>query len=163
MKNNLQIFSSDNLEPIRDFEKSIGDYLGVIYFFEYGNKVKIGRTIRPYQRIKALKRDAERYHETKTGRVAFTQLHTNFVETEKIFHKYFDDMRVVNTELFDISFDCLLQELANIDVDYKDESEQKKACIDEIVDGAINYFHGGCDSMRHGYVNKGNGFGVFYK
>ena len=124
MMNELQIFNTEDLTPLKTIEKNLKTYFGIVYFLEYGDSLKIGRSIKPYNRMMSLKREATKYNGTKLGRVAISPPHTNIAENEKVFHKYFEDKRINDTELFNISFDDLLQAYSDISVLYKDESEE---------------------------------------
>lgn len=50
-------------------------YLGVVYAVEYGDKLKIGYSTKPYTRIMVLKRNAEKYGNMAWG-VFASAVHT---------------------------------------------------------------------------------------
>lgn len=124
--NELQVFESDEFERIKDL-KANDAWHGFVYFFEYGNYIKIGSTKNPYERIASLKNQA-RYHDFSTGRVAITVSHINYVENEKKLHEAFKKFRKNHLELFFLDFDKAIKEYQNYisfefekDIDNKDE------------------------------------------
>lgn len=121
--NELQIFNDVESEELYQFEKSLKRYCGVIYGVEFGNRLKIGKTLMPYRRMKALNRIAM-YCGEKLGRVAVSVPHTNFSKNETKIHEIFSYARIKGTELFALSMDDFLTTLRTIDFEFLDDSKQ---------------------------------------
>ena len=118
----LQIFTNKQFGEIRTIEKSKSNaYFGFFYILEWNDKVKIGCTAHPYQRIRQLQKAAD-YGRIKTGKFAISQEHTNYRDNEKKLHNHFKQFRLKNTELFEISFDYATSNLP-INLLFLDESE----------------------------------------
>ena len=140
--NDLQIFSNENFSELRKIEKeNTGDYTGFFYILEYGDLVKIGYTKNPYQRVMALKRNAENYGDLKLGKIALSIPHTNFSENEKKLHKKFSAYRKSGSELFDLDFQEIISKVSDI-VEYKDETIQIEKRTDSFFNGMKNFILG---------------------
>lgn len=125
--NKLMIFSNLEFEKIRAVENRLKDtYIGFVYAIEYGNKLKIGYSAKPYTRLMALKRNAEKYGNVTLGRVCISTPHTNYKEIENFLHRRFIDFRIEGTELFDITFDYFTKVFRSERIDFKDETESIK-------------------------------------
>lgn len=141
--NELQIFNNNEFGEIKTIEKENKDkYTGFFYVLEWDNFVKIGSTKNPYQRIMALKRNAETYGKSKLGRVAFSIPHTNYEKNERKLHKEFCSFRKAGSELFNISFDEIISNIPK-DIDYLDESEEIDKKADIFVEGMKKFIFGG--------------------
>lgn len=122
----VQVFDNTQYNEIKQIEDSrSNEYMGFIYVMEWGDNIKIGCTKSPYQRLKALKRQAEKYGNTSIDRVAITIEHTNYKENERIIHKQFEKHQIGNTELFKAPFLYVVSEISDCLV-YKDESRAMK-------------------------------------
>ena len=121
--NSFRVFTNDETEELKEFEKNTPEYFGYVYFFEYGNLVKIGYTKKPYQRIATLKKQCEGYADKKIGRVAFTPMCTNYAKIEKDLHELFRDKRKERTELFDIDFYDAVTKAMESELSYLDETK----------------------------------------
>lgn len=132
--NELQIF---NNEELKCFEKTLGEYMGVIYLVEYGDMLKIGKSKQPYTRLKQIKNNAVRYGNIKIGRIAVSKPHTNYGENEKEIHSILKKYREGRSELFDISLDDAMTIIdGNEDIKYLDEStsiSRKSDCFKEFM------------------------------
>lgn len=142
--NELKIFEKNDYGPINQIEKSLKDtYLGVFYAIEYGDRIKIGQSKKPYTRIMALKRNAEKYGGIILGRVCLSQAHTNHKENEAKLHNFFSKQRKQETELFDINLDDFIRALSEIDIEYRDETAQIKSRAQDIFTGLKGLILGG--------------------
>jgi hypothetical protein len=138
----LQIFSNSEFGEIRSVEKeNKGTYLGFFYALEYGDLVKIGSTKNPYQRLLTLKREAASYNNSRIGRFALSKPQTNYTKNEKILHKVFASCRKSGTELFDISFNEVINN--DIELEYKDETESIKNKSEKFLDMMKGFMLGG--------------------
>lgn len=107
MNNELQIFTNEQFGEVRSIEKDsqpFADELGVVYFIEINDKVKIGSSHNPVARLGALISNAEKYFNAKIGRIAVSRPHSGYRIAEHNMHKYFEDCRIEGTELFDVDF-----------------------------------------------------------
>lgn len=128
-------------EELREFQRSIeSPYLGVVYAVEYGDKLKIGCSQKPYSRIRSLKKWAEGYGGISFGRVCVSAPHTNYREMEKFFHKLFSPKRVKDTELFSITLNQFLKEAYQYVCQFKDDSEQFEMRASRIYDAIKSSF-----------------------
>lgn len=121
--NELKIFTREQYIELKNIEQNNhGTYYGFFYALEYGELLKIGSTLHPYQRVCALSSNAEHYGEIKTGRVLISAPHTNFRTNEIKLHNFFADVRKEKTELFKTSIEEVIIKLPYI-VEYRDDSE----------------------------------------
>lgn len=120
----FEIFDREEIDKIKEIEKRTQRYRGSVYAIEYGEKVKIGSTTKPYERIRTVVRDIEGYANTKTGRVLVSKLHTNYRENEYFLHGKFSDFRIRNTESFNIKLEDVMNVFSNEQLDFKDESKK---------------------------------------
>ena len=121
--NEIKIFENPEFGSVKDIEKELTTYFGVVYVLEYGGLLKIGCSKVPYQRLMQLKRNATNYNGTKLGRVAITKPHTNYKENEKTLHSLFESKRKDGTELFDLNMDDALSTIDRHDLEYRDDSQ----------------------------------------
>lgn len=77
---------------------------GVVYFIEINDKVKIGCTSKPAARIQTITSYARKYFGAKIGRIAVSQPHSGYRESESYLHKLFESYRTPGTELYNIEF-----------------------------------------------------------
>lgn len=134
--NELKIFENKEFSLIKQIEKDRkNDYVGFVYVLEWGDAIKIGSTLHPYQRLIALKRQAEKYGKIKLGRFALTIEHTNYKENEKSLHKHFQQYRITDTELFNIPIQRVVSEISEC-VTYLDASET----IEQQSEKTCNFF-----------------------
>lgn len=119
----LKVFCRDSISDIKEIQKNKStEYMGFFYVLEYDDCVKIGCTRNPYERIRTLVHDAEKYGKSHTNRVAISLEHTNYRENEKFLHKLFASYRKLGTELFNITFDEAVSTIKNVDIEILDES-----------------------------------------
>ena len=72
MENNMKVFKLKDLNLIQQIEKSRSNsYMGFVYILEGDTMVKIGNTNQPYQRLLALKRQAEKIWKHRIRKVCF--------------------------------------------------------------------------------------------
>lgn len=134
--NEIKIFENKEFGKIRSIEDSTKDsYMGFYYILEYGQNIKIGSTKQPYTRMLTLKRNAEKYGETKLGRVALSVPHTNYRDNEKILHQNFSKYRKVDTELFKFSFEDCINLLQKLTIEYCDDTNK----IEEKADNFCSF------------------------
>ena len=125
VKNYGYLFSG--LNELKESRFKNKKYFGNVYMFELGDKVKIGYSKNPKNRLVKIQRDFEFYSEEITGMIFISKSHTNYKENEKIIHKILEDKRI-KREFFDVS---LNDELISIfsKVKFLDETKeiQKKS------------------------------------
>lgn len=116
----MKMFKSSEFWAIpKSFEN---EYFGVVYALEYGDQIKIGSTNKPYERMRALTHNAQKYGDTKIGSVAFTTPHSNFRSNETLLHRKFASKRKEGTELFNITLEEAIKAFSGLE--YLDESEK---------------------------------------
>lgn len=87
------------------------DFFGTVYVLEWTKEiVKIGCTRNLKKRASALSSTAL-YSQAKLGRVAVMDFSTNFRSIEKRIHEEMNEIRILGTELFRISFDEAIEEI----------------------------------------------------
>lgn len=119
----ITIYDNPLCDEIKAMEKTLKEtYLGIVYFLEYGNLLKIGCTNRPYQRMGNLKRSAVNYADLTISRVAIGFKGTNYRKIENAFHKALHEYRKDGTELFNISLEDAIS--TTIDIEPEDRSEE---------------------------------------
>lgn len=138
----LQIYDSNEMESLklRDLKSHKGGY---VYILEYADDlVKIGSSYNPYQRVKSMKMNVEKYGLRKIKRLAITQAHTNFRENEKLLHKIFADIRIDRSELFNFTFDQAVEEISKIElpdsVDYNKRQTEAGKKIEKFINALQN-------------------------
>ena len=142
--NEIKIFESSEMGELRILEKRlVSTYLGVVYALEYGDKLKIGHSTRPYTRIMALKRNGEKYGKVSIWRVCISTPHTNHFEIERVLHEKFLDYRVGNTELFDIGFDEFIRCFENTTLNMRDDTEKIDAKANSFLSNIKSFILGG--------------------
>ena len=134
----MKMFDNNQKDDIKTSYK-FQDYLGYIYVLEYGNYVKIGCTTKPYERLIALKNQAEKYGNVQLGRIAISQEHTNYKDNERKLHKQYQEYRVNNTELFDVSIEIVVSDIPNC-IELLDETEIIEQNIKTTGEFVKNYF-----------------------
>ena len=141
--NELMIFQNPEFGEIRTIESSLKDtYLGVVYAIEYGDKLKIGYSTKPYTRIMVLKRNAEKYGNMVLGRVCISSPHTNYREIESFLHGRFADSRNEGTELFDVKFDDFVKIFRSEKINFKDETEAIERRAQAVFNGLKGFIMG---------------------
>lgn len=148
----FEIFDREEIEKIKEIEKRTQRYSGVIYAIEYGEKIKIGSTTKPYERVRTVVRDIEGYANTKTGRVLVSELHTNYRENEYFLHGKFSDFRIRNTESFNIKLADVMDVFSNEQLDFKDESKE----FDNDILSLLPRIRQACGKTEQGEIKKGN-------
>jgi hypothetical protein len=121
--------------------KKISSYHGYLYVVEYGNAIKIGRTKKLVQRVKQLKTGANCYSDKKIGRIAYSIAHTNYLKNEHEIHKCFQNKRIGNGELFDITLEEFFSQLPPIE--FRDDSAELEAKGAESIELLKNLLFGG--------------------
>ena len=115
---------------------------GYFYFIDFGESVKIGCSQNPFNRIYAIRSNAEKYGKQKIIRCFVSDVHSNYKANEKVLHRRYADLRKPNTELFDISFDFLLSEyhqhveyeqVCSTNTDTKPKEELIKEKLDTVL------------------------------
>ena len=142
MGTEVKLFNSHEFGQLRGLEKENKDkYTGFFYILEYGNFVKIGSTKSPHTRMQSLKRSAVNYNNSTIGRLALSAQHTNYVENEKVLHKHFSKFRKADSELFDLPFEDIVNNLPELE--YKDETEEFERRADAFFEGMKRFMQGG--------------------
>ncbi len=125
--NELKLFEQIDIPAIREYEMSKKEYDGYVYAVEAGEKVKIGSTTAPAQRIRALSTMFSNYAMEKIGRIAISRPHMNFRQNEIILHSVFESNRIKSGEMFSISFDDAVSEMRNLLFDTSDKERELMA------------------------------------
>lgn len=141
--NELTIFEKEEYSKLKIFDKNRKDYIGFFYIMEYGDMVKIGSTIKPYQRFQQLKRQAVNYSDMSIGRIAISQGHTNYRKNESELHKLFSKERKENSELFDISFNEVIDAVKRVGIVYEDKSKELEEKSMAFFEGMKGFVLGG--------------------
>ena len=104
----MKVFSPKQLSQLKEV-KPDEKWQGFFYVVEYGNFVKIGSSINPYNRYITLKKQAQ-YGQQKMGQIAISCSHTNFRQNEYKLHTYYSEARIEGTELFRLPFNRIIKE-----------------------------------------------------
>lgn len=125
--NELKIFENPDCDELLQVERSLaGTYLGIVYALEFGDMLKIGHSIKPYCRMKQMKKTAE-YSGVRTGRMCISVAHTNHLQIEAELHAYFAPARKEGTELFNLHLDDFCSAIRPGKFEFLDESERIEA------------------------------------
>ena len=109
----FSIVQYDDNEKLSQFP--LGSYtIGYVYVLEADNIVKIGKTMNIQSRLRELKYSLKEYGGKELNRIAISVLHKNYGKTEKYLHSFFSQYRKGNTELFDIDFDTVLEQMPDL-------------------------------------------------
>ncbi len=123
--NRVHVFDCNEIPRIREIETSLKNtFRGVFYAIEWDDMLKIGHSQKPYTRLMALKRTAEKYGRVCLGRICISEPHTNHGENEQKLHAYFSERRIPETELFGISLDEFIRSICNAGIVYEDKPEE---------------------------------------
>ncbi len=124
-----------NIEKLQEIQRLIKEFefMGVVYFLEYGDALKIGSTKLPYTRFSQLLQNAKNYANKSVGRFLITMPHTNYLENERKIHRYFHYSRSGNFELFSMCADDFLSHFYNIGLDFENRSEEMELIAEEKV------------------------------
>lgn len=118
----LMIFKNEEFGELKKCKKD-NDYMGFFYAIEYGDLIKIGSTNNPYQRVMTLKRQAEKYGNTKIGNLVLSKQHTNYSENERQLHAYYKNKRKKGTELFNITISEFCENISKTNIEYKNQTK----------------------------------------
>lgn len=109
-------------------------YKGYVYIIQWGtDKVKIGCTSTPINRIPSVIRLGKLYGGVNVGQIAISEACTNFKENEKALHEHFKEARCNSGELFDIRFEQAVHDAASV-IKIEDRSDELKKQTDEGVE-----------------------------
>lgn len=86
---------------------------GYIYAAEYGEYIKIGYTVSPKSKLGNHAATAKNYGNITTGRVLLSPPHKTYQKTKKLLHEYFKAYRKEGTELYEVPFDELKEQIRN--------------------------------------------------
>ena len=125
--NELKLFERLDISAIHEHEMSKKMYDGFVYAVEVGDKVKIGSTAVPSQRMRALSTMFSNYAMEKIGRIALSCPHMNFRQNEIILHFVFESERIKSGEMFSISFDDAVSEMRKLLFDTSDKERELMA------------------------------------
>lgn len=139
-----ECFNYNDYEGIKDFEKNIETGAGITYAMEIGDKVKIGSTSQPHQRMKTLVKNFSAFAAAKNEEISFGAIVLslpcfNFRKNELELHKMFAEKRIEGTELFEITIEEVILAMENkLDyIGYKendlDKREQDKAFLKTLI------------------------------
>lgn len=119
----IKVFEFSQLERIKPIEIVLKEtYFGVLYGLEYGNKTKIGCTTQPYTLAKTIKRITDKYGMEQINKILISSKCTNYRENAKKLHKHFADLKIGETDLFDIPFDDFVEQFLKLTIEYEDKS-----------------------------------------
>lgn len=93
------------LYELRNYSTEKSKKYGYVYIVEYGNFVKIGKSIEPKNRIMSINNIAINYAGEEIKRILLSIKHENFSENEKILHSHFSECRVKKGELFKLTIE----------------------------------------------------------
>lgn len=129
--NELRIFSKNEFEEIKDFQKERPNaVMGIVYAVEYDKGYcKIGMSSIPADRTFTIKHYISDYMQFPVNRIMISKWHTNYKENEKILHEHFSNCRIPNTELFMVGADEVSEFIKNGGILLEDKS---KEILDEI-------------------------------
>ena len=115
---------------------------GFVYALEYGEYIKIGQSRNLAKRMKSLISQAKKYSLTDTGRVAYTESHSNYSKNEAFLHSVFKDKRLENGELFAMNLEYFAMYLPNLSYEHNvptgDITSLKQAVIYALKQKGIN-------------------------
>ena len=114
---------------------------GVVYALEYGDCIKIGKTQNLTERMKTLTSQAKKYSFTNTGLVAYTEVHSNYSDNEKLLHYVFKDKRIDNGELFVIDLEYFIKHVPYISLKHdvlKDNTEVLLGIVKTLEQKLVN-------------------------
>lgn len=100
--NDLQIFNSSDFGEIPNSNEN---GFGYVYVIGFDDKVKIGCTTNPKNRIKTIERILRNFAGTEIKKVALSEAHSNYYGNEKHVHNMFSEYRISGSEVFNIPFD----------------------------------------------------------
>lgn len=123
---------------------------GYVYILEYGDKLKIGTTKEPWQRLKSLKFMGNNYSNVCTGAILVSKAHYNRFENEKILHGIFSDSRYGDGELFSENFDKAIEKILKIDLEFVLDNKRPKRSTKDI----IRLLRGDRNNLPHSKDNK---------
>ena len=124
MTNELKIINEQEVYKLKEMMNDKDDFFGHVYIIEYGDGcIKIGSTFNLYQRISTLISNNKNYGNQKTGRIAYTLKHTNYIENEKSMHNIFKKLRKGRSEIFKETIENAMFELSKLE--FKDDSFKK--------------------------------------
>ncbi|MGD7047027.1 GIY-YIG nuclease family protein [Rossellomorea marisflavi] len=92
-----------SLKELKNHNFKIDKYSGYVYLVQYGNFVKIGKTINPIQRISSINGLAVNYAGENVKEIIISDRHSNYSENERKLHSYFNEHRINKGELFRLS------------------------------------------------------------
>ena len=90
----------------------------------------------------ALRKNA-RYGDIEIGKAALSRFHTNYSDNERILHTIFANVRILNTELFDIDFDTAVSSVNEIKLEFKDETKRLEEQANIVCEGFKKLLFGG--------------------
>lgn len=115
--NGWNVYSSQEYQKIQEEKPDMNDIRnGYVYIMEYNYKIKIGKTYQPFRRTVELLRQCAYYSDGMTGRIAISCAHENYNSNEKELHNYFCENKVLNGELFKLSFEYVLNQLVDLNM-----------------------------------------------
>lgn len=127
----MKVFSPKQLSQLKEV-KPDEKWQGFFYVVEYGDFVKIGSSINPYNRYITLKKQAQ-YGLQKMGRIAISCSHTNFRQNEHKLHTHYSEARIEGTELFRLPFRNVVKECWKLVLyDFSDNSKKIDECMEWI-------------------------------
>lgn len=104
----MKVFSPKQLSQLKEV-KPDEKWQGFFYVVEYGDYIKIGSSINPYNRYRTFVGEA-RYGQKKMGRIAISCSHANFRQNEHRLHRHYSEYRIDGTELFKLPFKKVVKE-----------------------------------------------------
>lgn len=116
-KKGFSIFPANELDELVNLYPDSYQENGYVYILDLGEKVKIGMSRSLPRRIPDLKRTLEKYGNNTIRHIAISPLHSNYSSNEKKLHEQFTLLRKENTELFEQTFDYILDNLPAINFD----------------------------------------------
>lgn len=122
-----KVFVKVSIDELKEIERNRDGETGFVYLLQYGNRIKIGCTKRPYSRIMNWINIANNYSDVGIGEIYISIPHYNYLRSEKAIHKFFDGKRIPKTELFKISMEEAVEYGSrNIEYGIKDKAADKE-------------------------------------
>lgn len=103
----------NNISSIKEYDFDISKNCGYVYIIEFGDLIKIGKTINPKSRMVVLNSIAKNYGNQEVKRIFVSKQHVNYAKNELILHAHFKSFRVKG-ELFKLNLDNIMNSLPKL-------------------------------------------------
>lgn len=117
----LKIYDITELEDLKELKCPMdkNQREGYLYILKYNAKdnidtIKIGVTRNPFNRITKLAMITNSYGFSSIEKIAISKPHLNYYKSERCMHKYYEEKRKPNCEIFNISFEEACNNINNL-------------------------------------------------